>query len=163
VTLSSGLKHLVLTDNRGLGPEGMAAIAAALPATLETLHIPDKIAEPRPWQLLYPSLPDCVFSICLTTGPSELQVGRQSLPLYPTLPKLPALEDLRVTGCPGFGDAERAALRAVRPQCAPSLSVECSVRGRDERWALEPGGGSGSDEDSEDGNDLSDESLSDDE
>ena len=59
--------------------------------------------------------------------------------------------------------ASTAILPAVRSQCAPSLSVECSVRGRDERWALEPGGGSSSDEDSEDGNDLSDESLSDDE
>ena len=75
-TSSSRLKHLALTDNRDLGPEGMAAIAAALPATLETLYIPETGGlQDRGTQAVAAALPKLTrlrfLNLFLTTGPSE--------------------------------------------------------------------------------------------
>eukprot|EP01045_Picozoa_sp_COSAG04_P010296 COSAG04_NODE_625_length_11793_cov_11.719942_10_plen_298_part_00 len=119
-----GLKVLSVQDNCGLGDAGVAALAKALPPTLERLEITSTGCGDDGFVALAAALPALTRLETLWCGGPG--VGARGNPdvtargwaaLAGALPSLPALQELRAAGCTGMGSAGAAALAAALPQC----------------------------------------------
>eukprot|EP01045_Picozoa_sp_COSAG04_P010297 COSAG04_NODE_625_length_11793_cov_11.719942_11_plen_301_part_00 len=127
---AGGLRVLNAHTNPGLGDAGVAALAKALPPSLETLGIADTGCGDDGLVALSAALPTLTRLASLRCGGNTAARARGWVALAGALPSLPALERLSASGNTGMGSEGAAALAAAIPQC-PRLDsawlVECGL------------------------------------
>ena len=125
------LRWLVVR-NATLGDDGVAALAAALPPTLEHLDFGFCGCGDRGFEAMATALPALTRLKTLICDSSVCVGGRGWAALASALPSLPALEQLVANDCTGLGIDGVTALAAAVPQCCRLrwLSLNGSFRSR---------------------------------
>ena len=114
---AGGLRHLNLGGNSGLGDAGVAALAKALPPSLETLGISNTGCGDDGLVALAAALPAFTRLERLWCEHNPAATARGWVALAGALPSLPALAQLAAGCCTGMGSEGAAALAATIPQC----------------------------------------------
>ena len=125
---AAGVRHLapalqrpelrwVVVRNATLGDDGVAALAAALPPTLERLDFGFCGCGDRGFEAMATALPALTRLKTLVCDSSVCVGGRGWAALASALPSLPALEQLVANDCTGMGIDGLTALAAAVPQC----------------------------------------------
>ena len=128
-----GLQTLWVREQPTLGDAGVAALAKALPPTLETLEFGETGCGDDGLVALAAALPALtrIAGLYLYTNPAA--TARGWVALAGALPSLPALEELSATGSTGMGSEGAAALAAALPQCPRLEAVSVYDCGLDEQ------------------------------
>ena len=113
-----GLKKLWVNNNPSLGDAGVAALAKALPPTLETLELGQTGCGDDGLVALVAALPALTHLRNLFMNSNPAATARGWVALAGALPSLPALWSLFVENSTGMGSEGAAALAAAVPNCA---------------------------------------------
>ena len=111
----------------------MAALAKALPPTLEELYLSGTDCGDDGLVALAAALPALTRLVTLWCSDNPAATARGWVALAAALPSLPALQELWIHGSPGMGPEGAAALAAAVPSCQRLLYLEVSECGLDER------------------------------
>eukprot|EP01045_Picozoa_sp_COSAG04_P003684 COSAG04_NODE_152_length_22459_cov_12.374597_8_plen_302_part_00 len=130
---AGGLRSLTVQNNDGLGDAGVAALAKALPPSLEGLFISETGCGDDGLVALAAALPALTRLRYMSCHTNPAASDRGWVALAGALPALPALESLWADGCPGMGSEGAAALAAAIPQCPRLRELAVSGCGLDER------------------------------
>eukprot|EP01045_Picozoa_sp_COSAG04_P024063 COSAG04_NODE_2954_length_3351_cov_2.844403_2_plen_326_part_00 len=127
-----GLKRLDVLDNP-LGDDGVAALAKALPPTLETLGIGETDCGDDGLVALAAALPALTRLTTLDCSHNPDATARGWEALAGALPSAPALERLLLYGNRGMGSDGAVALAAAIPNCPQLRRVDVSFCALDEQ------------------------------
>eukprot|EP01045_Picozoa_sp_COSAG04_P003696 COSAG04_NODE_152_length_22459_cov_12.374597_20_plen_302_part_00 len=130
---AGGLMELHVRSNGSLGDAGVAALAKALPPTLEELEMGETGCGDDGLAALAAALPALTRFTALYCYSNPAAGGRGWAALGGALPSLPALGVLSASGCTGMASEGAAALAAAIPQCPRLQNVFINGCGLDEQ------------------------------
>ena len=129
-----GLKCLYLQSNPSLGDDGVAALAKALPPTLEQLFLAKTGCGDDGLVALAAALPSLTRLRFLDCSRNPTVMGRGWIALASALPSMPALEEVFLNANKGVGsEGAVMALAEAVPKCPRLEYLELDGCGLDEK------------------------------